>query len=172
LELRLHDPFREEPRVRIIDFVSVEAGETGVHDLRATDAEGVVRELGGILAPLARPSPLEPDHLNALLLRREQVGSTAVGHEVAIPHARTSEVAATVGVIGVSQRGIDFGAPDGLPVRVFVAMVSPIHGGRHLHAIAAVARELGDPGLRRQLLRAADGADLHRLLGYPSHPRV
>lgn len=146
--------------MRLVDFVSP---EDGVHRL---EADGVVRELG---LALARPSDLDPDQLIRLLLRREHVGSTAVGHAVAIPHARTPEVRATVGIIGLSRRGVDFGAPDGLPVHIFVALVSPIHGGRHLHALAAVAREL-DATLRSRLLRASSAAEVYRLLGGASAP--
>ena len=145
--------------MRITDFVSAKGG---VHRLAADGAVSAVRELG---FALAQSSQIDPERLIGLLLHREQVGSTAVGHEVAIPHARTPEAAATVGVIGLSPRGIDFRAPDGLPVHVFVAFVSPLHGGRPLQATAAVARELADPELRRKLLQASDAAEVYRLLG-------
>jgi len=156
--------------MRITDFVSP---RNVLHRLEADGAEGIVRDLG---LALSASCEVEPDRLIKLLLRREQVGTTAVGHEIAIPHARAPEVGATVGVIGLSQRGIDFRAPDGLPVHVFVALVSPIHAGRHLHALAAVTRELADPEIRRQLLGASTAADIYRLLDAgpgspPARPR-
>jgi nitrogen PTS system EIIA component len=144
--------------MRIVDFVSPSAV---ILRLEATGADAIVRELG---RALAAASQVDPDRLIPLLLHRERVCTTAVGDELAIPHARTPEVAATVGIIGLSERGIDFHAPDGLLVRVFVAMVSPIHGGRHLHALAAVARELADPRVRQRLLEARDAAQIMRLL--------
>jgi nitrogen PTS system EIIA component len=155
---------RKAARMRILDFVSP---KDALLRLQADEPAGVVRELG---LALAGPSQLDPDRLIKLLLHRERVGTTAVGHELAIPHARTPEVAATVGVIGLSARGIDFHAPDGLPVHVFVALVSPIHGGKHLHALAAVTRELADPAVRKRLLQARDAAEAHQLLGAGLRP--
>ncbi len=151
--------------MRIIDFL---AAKHGVHRLEAGDANGVVRELG---LALAQSSQVDTEQLIDLLLHRERVGSTAVGYEVAMPHARTPAAAETVGVLGLSYRGVDFHAPDGIPVRLFVAFVSPIHGGRHLHAVAAVARELADPNLRKQLLDSSDAAEAYRVLGASTrHP--
>jgi mannitol/fructose-specific phosphotransferase system IIA component (Ntr-type) len=144
--------------MRITDFIPV-AGI--IHRLQGTDASGVVHELG---MALARLGEIDGDRMVDLLLRREHVGTTAAGHEVAVPHARSPEVAATVGVVGLSERGVDFRAPDGLPVRIFVGLVSPIHGGRHLHAIACIARDLNDERFRRQLFGAADARAVHRLL--------
>jgi mannitol/fructose-specific phosphotransferase system IIA component (Ntr-type) len=145
--------------VRITDFLSP---KHGVHVLKATEPVAAIREIG---AALARSSDLEPERLIELLLRREQVCTTAVGNEVAIPHARTPEAGSTVAVIGLAAHGIDFRAPDGLPVRVLAAFVSPIHGGRHLQAIATISRTLGDAALRRQLLEARAPAEVYQLLG-------
>ena len=144
--------------MRIVDFLP---RKECVHRLSAERAEDVVRELGVALAKLTQ---IEPDRLVQLLQRREQVCSTAVGKELAMPHARTPEASGTMGIIGLSPRGVDFRAPDGLPVRVFVALVSPIHGGKHLHALAAVSRELADAEVRKKLLGATDAADVLRLL--------
>lgn len=140
--------------MQITDFI---APENAIVCLRASDARGVIDELGRALAPFA---DLEAATLTALLHRREQVDTTAVGHEVAIPHARTPDVAATVGIVGLSVAGVDFRAADGRPVHVFVTLVSPVHGGKHLHAIACAARDLESADLRRRLLAAAAEGDV------------
>ena len=44
------------------------------------------------------------------LFARERLGSTGLGHGVAIPHAKTSVVDTIVGCVGISREGIDFDA--------------------------------------------------------------
>jgi mannitol/fructose-specific phosphotransferase system IIA component (Ntr-type) len=144
--------------MRITDFIPV-AGV--IHRLEAVAARDVVHELGAVLAPLGA---IQADKMVDLLLRREHVCTTASGRELAVPHARSAEVAATVGVVGLSERGVDFRAPDGLPVRIFFALASPIHGGRHLQAIACIARDLDDVRFRHKLFDAPDAPAIHRLL--------
>jgi len=143
---------------RISDFVH---GPEGIFRLDAADAASAVRELGFALAPFCN---VDGERIVDLLARREHVATTAVGGQVAIPHARTADAAETVGIVGLSARGVDFAAADGLPVQVFVALLSPIHGGRHLQAIASIARDLSDPTFRRRLLKASSPDAAYQLL--------
>jgi mannitol/fructose-specific phosphotransferase system IIA component (Ntr-type) len=69
-----------------------------------------------------------------------------------------------VGVLGISERGVDFGAPDHLPVRLFVALLSPREGGGHLRALAAVGQAFSDAEVRERLLAAPSAESVHRLL--------
>src|SRR5262249_28616812 len=144
--------------MRLCDLI----GPDDIRFLQATDAAGVVRELGLELAPRAR---MDGERLVEMLRRREHVGSTAVGQSLAIPHARAVEAAETGAGVGLSGARGALAAPDGQLVHVFVALVSPIHGGRHLHVIATVARELGDVGLCRRLVAAGGVEEAYRLLG-------
>ena len=144
--------------MRITDLVP---GPGGIVPLHATDGDAAVRELGLALAPLCG---IDGDRVVELLRRREHVASTAVGGHVAIPHARTAEASKTIAVVGLSRGGIEFSAPDNAPVHVFVALLSPIHGGRHLQAIAAIARDLAAPSLLRRLTDAASPDDAYALL--------
>lgn len=147
--------------LKIVDLVPA-AGV--VFRLTADDAVGVVDELA---AALARVHSLDASRVRTVLQEREQLGSTAIGNGIAAPHARM-EVAHTVGILGVAERGIDFGAADGEPVRLFVAFVSPRQGAAHLKALAAVAQTLGDAKMREALLHAKSAAELHQLLARTS----
>ncbi len=143
--------------MRIIDFVPT----TGIlYRLGAPDAAGAVRELAALLA---RQGGLAAEQVTAALLEREHLGSTAIGQEIAIPHARF-EVPRTLGVLGLAPAGIDFGAPDGALVRIAVAFLSPRQGGSHLHALAAIAQELSDASARGRLLSAGSAAEVHEVL--------
>jgi mannitol/fructose-specific phosphotransferase system IIA component (Ntr-type) len=68
-----------------------------------------------------------------------------------------------IGALGLSREGIDFGAPDGKPVRIVVALLSPMTGNNHLKALAAIAQTLADPSLRAKLLAARTAEEAHAL---------
>jgi PTS system nitrogen regulatory IIA component len=143
--------------MRIVDFVP----RAGILvRLQATDAAAVVRELG---AALAGVSGLPETQVVDALVYRERVAPTAVGSGVAIPHIRL-DVPQTVGVMGLAPAGIDFRAPDGLPVRIFVAFVSRPKSGQQLAALAAVSRALATEDTRARLLAARDVDQVHAVL--------
>lgn len=100
------------------------------------------------------------------LRAREQLASTAVGHGVAIPHARIVDIdERRVAFLRLAQ-AVDFNAADGEPVDLVVALVVPEHQiQQHLESLADLAESLADPRYRADL-RAAPTLDLlrHRLL--------
>jgi PTS system nitrogen regulatory IIA component len=143
--------------LELIDFIPAEAI---VFRLGASDATGVIRELA---SALARAHGLDRGLVETLLLDREHLGSTALGPEVAAPHARM-DVSRAMGAIGLSERGIEFGAPDGDPVRIVVAFVAPREGGGDLRALDVVSRAFADPVLRKKLFEVKSADEIHALL--------
>lgn len=99
-----------------------------------------------------------PAELSVLesLLSRERLGSTAVGHGVALPHGRVAGIDASRGAFLRLAEPIDFGAPDGLPVDLVFGLVVPQRcEDEHLAALAAIAARFED-GALRDALRATD----------------
>src|SRR5688500_10455496 len=94
--------------------------ESAIVELRGRNADEVLAELA---EGLTRRSGIDAALLERLR-EREALGSTAVGHGLALPHAK-AEVAHTYGMLGLARAGVEFGAPDGALVRVFLALVSP-----------------------------------------------
>lgn len=94
----------------------------------------------------------------AALCDRERLGSTGLGHGVAIPHGRI-ELADEVHIALLRLRDpIDFDALDDAPVDLFIAMVVPgHHTDEHVALLAQLAELLSAPE-RRQQLRAATGS--------------
>jgi len=85
----------------------------------------------------------------AAILKREELGSTAIGGGVAIPHAKYSGVGSTLGAIANFPSGIDFDSLDGRPVRLVCLLVSPQdQPGEHLRLLETVSRKLTDQGSR------------------------
>jgi PTS system nitrogen regulatory IIA component len=107
------------------------------------------------------------------LCGRERLGSTGLGHGVAIPHARSARAVNAAGVFLRLAEPIDFGAPDGEPVDLVFAVVVPEHfAQQHLLLLAQLAEMFGDAGFRDALRAAPDAAALYALLSdwQAAHP--
>lgn len=100
-----------------------------------------------------------PDIVRALM-DREDLGSTGIGKGVAVPHAKHESVSGLVGAFGRSSKGIEFAALDGQPVwLVFLLLSSKDSSGRHLEALARVARLVRDGRFCRFLREAKGGPE-------------
>lgn len=98
------------------------------------------------------------------LMARERLGSTGVGHGVAVPHARLKGLERMHGVFVRLDTPIDFGAVDEQPVDLIFALLAPDdHPAEHLRALAKVSRALRQADLREHL-RQAHSADAVRAL--------
>jgi len=107
-------------------------------NLSATTRNGILEELVGLLQlkPPARKALLKT------LQAREELGSTAVGNGIAIPHCRSLVVGEVLVAVGRSSRGISFRAPDKKRVRLFFLIVAPPLGdpGDYLITLGSVAQ--------------------------------
>jgi mannitol/fructose-specific phosphotransferase system IIA component (Ntr-type) len=132
--------------------------------LHAADADGALRAVADEIA--AAGLVADADELFQRLVERERLGSTAVGGGVAIPHCKLRGLRQAVVAIGRAEPGIEFGAPDGRPVRVFFVVVSPIDApAEHLQVLSAVSRWIKDGARLERLLESADRERMWELLG-------
>ena len=93
------------------------------------------------------------------ILQRERVSNTALGHDVAIPHARTDQCSDILVAVGRSTEGIDFEAKDGQPVRLIFLIGTPKQMVTdYLRVVGNLARLLRQDSLRQHLLEAPDAA--------------
>ncbi|MDR2014038.1 MAG: PTS IIA-like nitrogen regulatory protein PtsN [Azoarcus sp.] len=100
------------------------------------------------------------------LFARERLGSTGLGHGVAIPHCRIEGLLneATAAFIRLTAP-IPFDAFDDEPVKlIFVLLVPHDANDTHLHILAELAQMFDTPAFRRQLLAAVDADALYTLL--------
>ena len=133
--------------------------ETIVADLLSTDKKGVLQELSqkiGVAIGVA------PDYLARLLSDREQLGTTGIGHGIAIPHTKMQSITdVTIGA-GISHTGVDFDAIDGKPVYIFFVLVVPEEtgGAVHLELLAELSQILRSETVRKKLLAAGSADEL------------
>jgi PTS system nitrogen regulatory IIA component len=138
-------------------------------DVDASTKEQVLRQIASLLA--ARQGLSEGTILEGMTAR-EQLGSTGVGHGVAIPHARMTQCGAAAAVFVRTKVGVPFDAPDARPVSVFLGLIVPnMANERHLQLLATAAGMLGDRAFREKLRACTDPAALRELLAaWPNAP--
>lgn len=103
------------------------------------------------------------------LRQRERMGSTAIGHGVAIPHGRSGALNDTRAAFLRLHPAVDFDASDGEPVDLVFAMSVPEHfTQRHLQLLSELAQRFGDAEFRAALRRAPDAARLRDTLLAPA----
>lgn len=99
------------------------------------------------------------------LCARERMGSTALGHGVAIPHGRCAQLNGAIGAFVRLAEPIDFAAADGQPVDLIFALAVPQHfTHQHLVLLAELAEMFAREDVREKLRAAPDTAALYRLL--------
>ncbi|MFD3589811.1 fructose-specific PTS transporter subunit EIIC [Streptomyces sp. NPDC058683] len=118
--------------------------------------EEAIREMAGLLAGSGRVADAE--ELVATALRREEQGTTGLGEEIAIPHAKTDAVTAPVVGFARSAEGVEWGSLDGTKARLvfMIAVPEAAAGDEHLRILALLSRKLMDAGFRERLLAAPD----------------
>ncbi|WP_427922064.1 fructose-specific PTS transporter subunit EIIC [Streptomyces sp. cg40] len=126
--------------------------------LDAVDKEAAIREVAGLLVRTGKVVDVE--ELVATALRREELGTTGLGEEIAIPHAKTDAVSAPVVGFARSSEGVEWGSPDGTKARLvfMIAVPEAAAGDEHLRILALLSRRLTDAGFRKRLLAAGDEA--------------
>jgi PTS system nitrogen regulatory IIA component len=102
------------------------------------------------------------------LTEREKLGSTSLGHGVAIPHARTSGSDKAIGAFIKLEQGIDFDSPDNKPTDLLFALMVPEHyTDEHLEILSGLASAFSDETLCHNLRSANTSIELYdRLTGW------
>ncbi len=99
------------------------------------------------------------------LFVRERLGSTGLGHGIAIPHGRIKGLKDALGAFLRLSAPVPFDAPDGKPVNLVFALLVPEQATeRHLQILSELAQMFSDRTLRESMSAAADAAGLHQLI--------
>jgi PTS system nitrogen regulatory IIA component len=106
-----------------------------------------------------------------ILLQREKLGSTGIGHGIAIPHGKLPKLERLFGLFARLDRPVDFESLDGQPVDLVFLLLAPEGAGAdHLKALAQVARLLRDPETANKLRESRDAEALYAVLTMTPSP--
>lgn len=151
-----------------MDLCDLIGFEAVLPSLRAGNKKQVLQE---VAARAGRIVGLDERDVFERLSQRERLGSTGVGHGIAVPHATIEELDHTVGLFARLERPIDFEATDGQPVDLIVTLLSPAGAGAdHLKALARIARVMRDPAFTAKLRACRDPHALYALLAHSVEP--
>jgi PTS system nitrogen regulatory IIA component len=131
-------------------------------DIEATGKPGLFEQAGRLFET---HHSIAMSTVAANLLARERLGSTGLGHGVAIPHGRIKGLKSPVAAVLRLRRPIAFDAPDDEPVVLLVFLFVPEAATqRHLEILAEIAEMLADPGLRERLKNESDAGAMYRTI--------
>jgi PTS system nitrogen regulatory IIA component len=103
--------------------------------------------------------------LGKRLLERESIGSTGLGNSVAVPHAKSDDVANVTLTLARSRGGLEWHAIDGRPVHILFMLLSPAaEAEAHLRCLRWISTLARSADFRRFLLDASDADAMRELL--------
>ena len=134
-----------------------------IYDLKATTKVEALEELLDLLA--RHQHITNKKILLTRVIDRERLETTAIGHHVALPHARANGGENILVAAGRSEKGIDFDALDKKKVRLVILVIwNPALPGLFNHLFAGMAASLGREEFRRRAFEAKDKDDLYNVL--------
>ena len=99
------------------------------------------------------------------LFARERLGSTGLGHGVAIPHGRIKGLKQPLAAVFQLANPIGFDAPDELPVQLLIFLLVPEAATqKHLEILSEIAELLSDSALRDRMKAADEASSLHGMI--------
>ncbi|MEM7212933.1 MAG: PTS IIA-like nitrogen regulatory protein PtsN [Pseudomonadota bacterium] len=145
-----------------MELADIVSGEAVLASVKASSKKQVLQEIAH------KASDLYGLHCGTVvnsLVAREKLGSTAMGHGVAIPHARLEGLDRILGVFARLEKPVDFEAADSQGVDLVFALLAPEEAdANHLRALAKVSRTMRDESIRAKLRASDNAAALHALL--------
>ncbi|MET1413481.1 PTS IIA-like nitrogen regulatory protein PtsN [Roseibium sp. HPY-6] len=148
-----------------MDLSDLLGKDSVIAGLKAKSKKQAIQELSAHAAGLTGLSERE---IFDTLLQRERLGSTGVGHGIAIPHGKLTRLDRLVGLFAKLERPVDFDALDDQPVDLVFLLLAPEGAGAdHLKALARIARQLRDATVTQGLRGSADAEEIYDFLIQP-----
>jgi len=130
-----------------------------VPQLRSRTKDEVFRELVDHLVPLC--PQVGRDKLLQGLLERERQMTTGIANHIALPHTHVPGLGRTVGLLGVSKEGIEYGSLDGEPVHlVFCLVGDDSQPDAHIVVLRNLALLLTNPEFFPSMMKAKGPRDI------------
>jgi len=129
-------------------------------DSQAGSKKRVLEEFSDLIAN--DQTSLNRNEIFDSLLSRERLGSTGLGHGIAIPHGRISNSERAIGALIKLSEGIDYEAVDHQPVDLLFALLVPEKSTEeHLQLLAMLAEMFSNAEVVAKLRSAHTAAALY-----------
>lgn len=138
--------------MKIGDILSKDCCEI---NLRSRTKPDVINEIAEIFKRNPSLKNIDEEEIVRGLNDREELGTTGIGHGLAIPHCRLKGVDQFVMVLGISKRGINYDSLDHHRVKIFCAFVGPDdQPENHVKILAEISMALRNETARREMITA------------------
>ncbi len=128
-----------------------------LREIKAISRRDVICE---ITAMVCEAAGLDEKSVAASVWEREEALSTGIGRGVALPHARIDGLGGPIVAVGISDRGIDFDAPDGKPANIIFLILTPVSDPESQIIITSeIARIFREPHMLEQVLHTKHFTD-------------
>ena len=133
------------------------------HAVRCSSKKRILELLSTMAAEVTKDIDSE-EALNSLICR-ERMGSTGIGHGIALPHGRLPGLNKPIALAVTCKTGIEFDAIDNQPVDIFFAILVPeSETSNHLKILSAIANKLNDRDTIRKIRRVESDQALYEAL--------
>jgi PTS system nitrogen regulatory IIA component len=144
-----------------MDITDLISSDAIIPTLRAASKKQALQELARKASEL---TGIESREIFDVLLERERLGTTGVGHGIAIPHGKLAKLDRLYGVFARMEQPIDFDSIDDEPVDLLFLLLAPESAGAdHLKALARVSRLLRDRTVCNKLRGCESRDAIHAL---------
>lgn len=146
--------------VRISDVLSVDRIETAC---QLSSKKRLMEKITSLL--LQCPTQLDRKTVLQTLIERERLGSTGIGHGVALPHGRINGLDHVIGAVVILENPLDYDAVDHQPIKLAFGLLVPAEANeQHLKILAYLARLFSDETLRESVFNVTSNSDAFDLL--------
>lgn len=127
----------------------------------ATDIQSVFRDVLALIVQRGQLAAEDQEKVLSVLMERERLSSTAIGHAVAVPHAYLNCFKQQVIVPVRLTHAINLGAPDGIPTQFIFVLMGPDDGTvDHIDTLMHVARLMADDDFRYEAGEAKNSEEM------------
>jgi PTS system fructose-specific IIA component/PTS system nitrogen regulatory IIA component len=148
--------------MKLTDFVVPEAI---LPNVQVETKEEAIRVMVASLKGCGSIKDSDEESIVAAILKREDLGSTGIGHGVAVPHTKHPSVDKLIATVALAKEGVDFASLDGEAVYILFLLVSPPdRPGDHLRGLENISRHLRSQSFCNFLKQARSRDDVMDLL--------
>lgn len=134
-------------------------------NLKAKGKRNIIGAILDYLVKMQKIDKKDKKEIFKVIIQREEMGSTAIGGYIALPHARLDCIKCMTICIAISKEGVNFDSLDEEPVNIIVLLLSnQKEAGFHLKTLAFLAKLLKDKYFVQQLKEAKDKEGVFSLI--------
>lgn len=146
--------------IRLSDVLSVDRIETAC---QLSSKKRLMEKIASLL--LQGRAQLDRKTVLQTLIERERLGSTGIGHGVALPHGRINGLDDVIGAVVILENPLEYDSVDNQPIKLAFGLLVPAEANeQHLKILAYLARLFSDETLRSSIFNVRSNEEAYSLL--------